>query len=235
MKHRSALSFFLLVIAVIAGCATSAPLQPAKGGDQEPMYGGMDRQSVPALRTADEKLIAGASKEFGSREKGSDAFVDQGIRLYQADNLSLAMKRLNQAWILNPSNPNVFWGFAMIYHDQGENCKAKDMIDRSVGLNLSKPIALADAGRIYTLCGASDKALDAKTRSGYFEKSEELYKKASAASQNNGYIYGSWATAYYWRGDYAHSWEMVKKAKSTGFRFPEQFMNLLRDKMPEPK
>jgi len=195
----------------------------------------MDRQAVPELKSADERLIADVSKEYGSKEKGSDAFVNQGVRYYQADNLSMAMKRFNQAWLLNPSNPNVFWGFAMVYHDQGENCKAKEMIDRSISLNLERPIALADAGRIYTLCGASDTALDEKTKRHYYDKSEELYKKASAASENNGYVYGSWATAYYWRGDFVQSWDMVKKAQGLGFTFPGQFINLLREKMPEPK
>jgi tetratricopeptide (TPR) repeat protein len=206
-----------------------------KGIDQEPMYGGMDRQSVPELKAADEKLIADVSKEFGSRGKASDAFVDQGIRYYQVNNFSMSMKRFNQAWLLSPSNPNVFWGFAMVYHDEGKICKAKEMVDRSLSLNLSKPIALADGGRIYTLCGVSDKTLDEKTKTQYFTKSEDLYKKAIAVSPNNDYIYGSWATAYYWRGDYARSWEMVAKARSLGFTFPGPFMNLLRQKMPEPK
>jgi tetratricopeptide (TPR) repeat protein len=226
---------FLLVAVILSGCATPGSMQLGTGIDQQPMYGGMERQSVPELKSADERLIADVSKEYGSREKACDAFVDQGVRYYQADNLSMAMKRFNQAWLLNPSNPNVFWGFAMVYHDQGENCKAKEMIDRSVSLNLSRPMALADAGRIYSLCGVSDEALDEKTKKQYFDKSEALYKKASAASENNSYVYGSWATAYYWRGDYAHSWEMVKKAQGLGFTFPGQFINLLRDKMPEPK
>lgn len=235
MKNRFVLVLFSLVIVVFVGCAASEPFQRGKDIDEVPMYGETDRQSDPALRMVDEKLIADVSKEFGNREKGSDAFIDQGIRFYRMDNVSLAMKRFNQAWLLDPSNPNVFWGFALVYHDQGENCKAKEMIDRGVSLNLSRPMALADAGRIYTLCGASNTALDEKTKSLYFEKSEELYKKASATSPNNEYVYGSWATAYYWRGDYEHSWEMVKKALSLGFTFPGQFMNLLQDKMPELK
>jgi tetratricopeptide (TPR) repeat protein len=235
MKQQFRLSLLVLAVVIVSGCVSTGPMARGKGIDQEPMYGGMDRQSVPELKAADEKLIADASKGFGNRERASDAFVDQGVRYYQGDNLSMGMKRFNQAWLLNPSNPNVFWGFAIVYHDEGNNCKAKEMIDRSISLNLSKPIALADGGRIYTLCGVSDKTLDEKTKTQYFTKSEDLYKKAISVSPNNDYIYGSWATAYYWRGDYARSWEMVAKARSLGFTFPGQFINLLRQKMPEPK
>jgi tetratricopeptide (TPR) repeat protein len=222
--------------AILGGCAAGGgPAPRGSGIDQVPMYGGIDRHSVPQLKQADEELIAGTTKEFGSREKASDAFVDQGIRYYKADNYAAAMRRLNQAWTLNPNNPDVFWGFGMVFHDEGNVCEAKNMIDRAISLDLSKPIALADAGRIYTLCAASSQSLDPATKQQYFTTSEELYKKASSASPNSDYIYGSWATAYYWRGDYARSWEMVAKARSLGFVFPRQFLILLRQKMPEPR
>ena len=123
----------------------------------------------------------------------------------------------------------------MVFHDEGNVCEAKNMIDRAISLKLSKPIALADAGRIYTLCAVSNQSLDPATKQQNFTTSEDLYKKASAASPNNDYILGSWATAYYWRGDYARSWEMVAKARAMGFVFPGQFLNLLRQKMPEPR
>lgn len=226
----------IFTAAILGGCAAGGGSAPRGNGiDQMPMYGEMDRQSVPQLKQADEQLIAGTTKEFGSREKASDAFVDQGIRYYKVDNYAAAMRRFNQGWLLNPNNPDVFWGFGMVFHDEGNVCEAKNMIDRAIALGLSKPIALADAGRIYTLCAVSNQSLDSATKQQYFTTSEELYNKASSVSPNNDYIHGSWATAYYWRGDYALSWEMVAKARSLGFVFPGQFLNLLRQKMPEPR
>lgn len=234
--RRNSIWIVILATAILSGCvAGGGPAPRVSGVDQVPMYGGMDRQSVPQLKQADEQLIAGTTKEFGSREKASDAFVDQGIRYYKADNYAAAMRRFNQAWLLSPNNPDVFWGFGLVFHDEGNNCEAKNMIDRAISLKLSKPIALADAGRIYTLCGVSNQSLGSATKQQHFTMSEELYMKASSASPNNGYIHGSWATAYYWQGDYARSWEMVAKARSLGFILPGQFHNLLQQKMPEPR
>ncbi len=233
---RARVWFIIFVVSILGGCATGGgPTPRGSGIDQAPMYGGMDRQSIAQLKQADEQLIAGTTKEYGSREKASDAFVDQGIRYYMIDSYANAMRRFNQAWLLNPENPDVFWGFAMVFHDEGNVCEAKNMIDRAISLRLSKPIALADAGRIYTLCGASNQSLDSATKQQYFTMSEELYEKANSASPNNDYISSSWATAYYWRGDYARSWQMVVKARSLGSVFPGQFLNMLRQKMPEPK
>ena len=235
MHRLVTLAVLCLSASLFYGCAAPTASSRGSGIDQSPMYGGMDRQSIPELRAGDEWLIANVSKELGSREKGSEAFVEQGIRYYQQDNYAMAMKRFNQAWLLSPNNPEAFWGFAMIYHDEGKNCEAKNMIDRAIALNLSKPIPLADAGRIYTLCAVSDSSLDQNAKSKFYSASEELYKKASAIAPNNDYIYASWATAHYWRGEYLEAWEKVSKQRSLGGTPSGQFINLLRQKMPEPK
>lgn len=198
------------------------------------MYGGMDRKSVPKLREADETLISGVTKEFGSRRKASEGFVDQGIRYYQVDNYSMAMKRFNQAWLIDPTNPGAFWGFAIVYHDEGKNCEAREMFEKALSLVLSNPIPLSDAGRVFTLCAVGDELIGPATKEQYMQKSEELYKKAESAAPGNDYIYGSWATAYYWRGDYANAWKMVDKQRSLGGTPSGQFINLLRSKLSEP-
>lgn len=236
MSRRRCLIFAFLGSLVLTGCLATTSAGPRGTGiDQQAMYGGIDRNVNPQLKAGDEQFIAGVTKEFGSRESASDRFVEQGIRYYYQNNYSMAMKRFNQAWLLNPKNPEAFWGFAIVYHDEGKNCEAKKMIDRALELKLSKPIALADAGRMYTLCAVGDESLSQAAKEQHFAISEELYKKADAVAPNNDYIHGSWATAYYWRGDYARSWEIVAKARRLGFVFPGQFINLLRQKMPEPK
>lgn len=125
MMHETRLVFVLLVVSILNGCLATTPVGAQINVDQLPMYGGLDRQSVPELKVADEKLIADTTKEFGSREKASEIFAEQGIRYYRENNYSAAMRRFNQAWLLNPKNPNVFWGFAVVYHDQEKICKGK--------------------------------------------------------------------------------------------------------------
>ena len=87
--HRLAAVLALLVTGI------PAPSQ-AVPVDQIPMYGNMDRSSVPGLREADERLIADTSKHYGSRETASGAFADQGFRFYYAGDLENAMRRFNQ-------------------------------------------------------------------------------------------------------------------------------------------
>lgn len=234
MTRRFARPLVFLGILLLGGCVATGPSSRGNGIDQFPMYGGMDRQSVPALKAADDELISGVSKAYGSREKGSDAFMEQGIRYYQQGDHSKAMKRFNQAWILNPRNPDVFWGFAIVIHEEDKYCEAKDMIDRAVELNLSKPVALADAGRIYSMCAVIDTALGDKGKALYFAKSESFYKRASSESPNDDYIFGSWAIAHYLRGEYEQAWEKVAVERRLGGTPQRWFIDLLRLEMAEP-
>jgi len=203
--------------------------------DQLPMYGKMDRNAIPEVRAGDEKLIADTTKGFGSREKASAAFVNNGFAYYQRDDLANAMRRFNQAWLLDPNNPEVYAGFATVLHDQGKNCEAMEMMERALALNPPTFQGIyPDAARIITLCAAGDKGMTADEKNKLFERSEFLYKKAEEVEPNKRYVYGSWATAYYWRGQYAEAWEMVAKERSVGGRPSEKFLGLLRQQMAEP-
>src|SRR5258706_3516970 len=98
--------------------------------DEVPMYGGVDRNSVPELKSADEKLIADTSAHYGSREKAAEAFIEQGFRFYNQDNLVQAMRRFNQGWLLDHNNPQVYWGFGAVLSDQEKMCEAMKHFDK---------------------------------------------------------------------------------------------------------
>lgn len=221
---------------VLSGCATmsSAPVDRAPI-DQAPMYGGVDRESIPQLDAADATLVEGTTKVFGTREKASAAFVDRGFTLYKQDDLAGAMRRFNQAWLLNPDNPQVYWGFASVLHDRGKYCQAMEMIEKSLGYGTYIQGLYPDAARIITICSASDPDLSAERKRERFQESDELYRQALIKDAGKGYVYASWATAYYWRGQFADSWRMVAKAREAGGELPKPFLSLLRLKMPDTK
>ena len=203
--------------------------------DQVPMYGGMDRNSVPELKAADEQLLARTTKGFGNREKASAAFVNHGFQFYGQDDLAMAMKRFNQAWLLNPRNPEVYWGFGSVLHDQGKNCEARKMMEKALSYDYYITGLYPDAARIYTLCSVSDKALSAETKKQYYQKSQKLYEEAVLLDSNTAYVYASWATAFYWKGQYAQAWEKVEKQREFGGEPDAKFLDLLQEKMPDPR
>jgi hypothetical protein len=203
--------------------------------DQVPMYGGMDRSQFPDLKAGDEKFIEDVSRHFGSREKAARAWIEQGYRFYQQDRLDMAMRRFNQAWLLDPNNAEVYAGFAAVLHDQGKNCPAMKMIEEALSRNPPTYQGIyPDAGRIIALCAVSDSTLSADAKAALLERSEVLFRKGEEVERDKAYLYGTWATAYYWREQYAEAWTMVGKQRQLGGQPSPQFIKLLTEKMPGP-
>ncbi|HWI41388.1 MAG TPA: hypothetical protein VNX25_07860 [Verrucomicrobiae bacterium] len=226
----------LAVLAVILmSCASHAPSGTRTPIDLLPMYGGIDRQAVAALKSADERLVRDATAKFGTRERASAEFAQKGFTLYQLDDAAGAMRRFNQAWVLDPDNPEVFWGFASVLHDGTKYCEAMEMIEKSLRYRKHIDGLYPDAARIIVRCTVSDGQLTAARKEERFRKADELYSEAVEKDRNKGHVYASWATSYYWRGRYADSWEMVGKARQAGANLPEPFLSMLRAKMPEPR
>ncbi len=222
-------------VALIVACFSAVGQEPTLI-DQVPMYGGMDRSQYPELKAADEKLTEDASKHFGSREKAAAAWIEQGFRFYQQDRLDMAMRRFNQAWLLDPNNAEVYAGFAAVLHDQGKNCPAMKMMEEALS---RKPPTYQgiypDAGRIIALCAVGDSTLSADAKAALLERSEALFRKGDEVERDKSYLYGTWASAYYWREQYAEAWAMVDKQRQTGGRPSANFIKVLSAKMPEPK
>ncbi len=231
-----------ILAACLVGLFVCALVLPSFGQtnipiDQIPMYGGMDRSQNLILKTGDEKFISGVVAEFGSREEASVAWVNRGFTLYQQDDLAGAMRRFNQAWLLNPDNPEVYWGFASVLTDKEKFCEALQMVELGQSKGQLQPGFLPDAALIYTGCAIENKGAAPALRDRYLSRSDELFAQAFASpSVQKEYTLFHWARAMYGRGDYAGAWDKVALfKKETGKEFDARFIRILSQKMPEPK
>ncbi|QYM77847.1 hypothetical protein K0B96_11005 [Horticoccus luteus] len=236
MKTRHLL---LLSCLLLAGCVVVQNDPRAdprlKSVDQLPMYGGMDRSLVPELKKGDEAFIESTASAFGGRERAAKRWVDQAFAFYNHNDLDMAMRRFNQAWLLDPKNPEVYWGFGAVLHDRGLAFGAYDMEIRAYKLGFRDPGFLADLGRVAALRTVEAKDLSPEQRAAFIAESESYYEDAIKSGEKLGYIYDSWATAKYWVGDYSGAWAKIKIARSHGAGAKDQFLSMLAQKMPEPK
>jgi Tfp pilus assembly protein PilF len=245
MSIPSRLTRVRFTLALLASCVLyagpSASAPSVTRNDEVPMYGGPEvfqrtRNEDPALKQADDKLIADASAHYGSREQAARAWIQQGYTYYGHDQLGMATRRFNQAWLLDPSNPEVYAGFAAILHDQSKMCEAMRMMDKVLSMSSPpKPGVLPDAARIIALCATSDAGLSADDKAALYQRAENLYRQAERIEPNKGYVYYSWATTEYWRGNYAAAWDRVAKAHAHGAEPNRKFLGMLAAKMPEPQ
>jgi tetratricopeptide (TPR) repeat protein len=238
MSFRQVLSSYCVLLILLSGGASVTPaLGQRLQMDQLPMYGGITRSEVPELKEADEKFIADVTAKFGTREKASAAWVEQGFRFYQQDRLDMAMRRFNQAWLLNPENPEVYSGFASVLSDQGRYCEAQKHLDIGFSKGSFQDGFLPDAALIYSICAIEGRNVDASAKQASFKKADELLEKALASSTApKSYTLTQWAKVLFVRGDYRGSWTKVSEHRNTiGRDVDARFLRELRAKMPEPQ
>jgi Tfp pilus assembly protein PilF len=77
----------------------------------------------------------------------------------------MAMRRFNQAWLLDSNNAEVYAGFAAVLHDQGKNCEAMKMMEDALSRNPPSYQGIyPDAGRIIALCAVSDNSISEEAK-----------------------------------------------------------------------
>jgi tetratricopeptide (TPR) repeat protein len=225
----------VVVAIVVAACATPGSGPSGKRIDEVPMYGGMDRSQFPDLLAADKKFIADVTAHYGSREKASVVWVEQGFVFYRQNNNAMAMRRFNQAWLLNPSNPEAYTGFASVLFDEEKYCDAVSMIDKGFSVGRIQDGFLTDAALILVGCAMQVPPPERKVT--LLTRSDELFRQALASQAvSKDYTLTNWARAMYARNDYPAAWAKVAELRrTTGKDMPPEFLRELSAKMAEPK
>ena len=202
--------------------------QESEGINTVPMYGG--RPKVPA----DQEFIETATKEAGSKEIASQQYVELGRNYLDTGHPKTAMKRFNQAWLLNPNNADVFLGFGSVALAQRDADGAIDMFNRAITLNpqYGKAMCLSCVAH---LVKASKIGLASPTASPYIHKSAQLCEAGSVIEPQQELCYSTWATALFLQNQYAQAWDKVRKARALGGKtLSADFLKELSGAMPEP-
>ncbi len=188
---------------LVAGCAMAPP---EKKIDTVPMYGQPEIPRPDFLKKADEDFVREAVAGLGSREKASHVWWLQGEEFVNKGDLDCAMRRYNQAWLLNPNSYRPYWGFARIRIEQGQYddsihyCeRAKQLIDD----DYEKVALLTDCGSMYSAKANSLSATDTTGRSSFFSLANEQFKQAIAMDATYGNAYRRWAISLFRQEQYA--------------------------------
>jgi hypothetical protein len=83
-----------------------------------PMYGHLTKTA--AQKRADREYIEFMTKDGRSRSEAADIAAKAGWDFYYKGDHVTAIKRFNQAWLLDPDNQLALWGFAGICRDRDQ-------------------------------------------------------------------------------------------------------------------
>ena len=193
-------TFFLAALFLFLLTADGFP-QEQLPANQLPMYGGVEKNE--AQKKADNDLAEGLKAKGLTREQGADNAARLGWDAFHKKDrdLSVAMKRFNQAWMLDPENGTAYHGFALVLSERGASAAE---VEKYFLLALSKPKvginAHVDYGRFLW------------TQKRYKESLAQLNKALEidpSAWKARSHI----SLVYYKLGDFAAACEWAKKAQ----------------------
>ncbi|WAC13089.1 tetratricopeptide repeat protein [Dyadobacter pollutisoli] len=112
-----------------------------------PKYG--DKPKTKEQLASDSQLIDEYIKQEGSRRNASEVLIKLGFNYLYRGDVRTAMYRFNQAWLLDPENENVFWGWGAIYFTFNDTIKALEQYDEGLSKNPENSNILTDKATVF--------------------------------------------------------------------------------------
>ena len=204
-----------------------------EGVNTLPMYGGASRSRD--LLASDQALIEEAMKQAGSREAASREFMRVGWEYFDRGDLNTAMKRFNQAWLVNPENADAFWGFGSVSLAKQRADEAIDMFEQALALRPQHAVAMCSLGSAYQL-KAHQVQSDKRAADGYLGQSARALEDGAALDPKEEFCYSTWAGTLLLQGKPDEAWKKVRIAQKLGGKtLSPDFLQALSTVMPAPQ
>jgi tetratricopeptide (TPR) repeat protein len=173
-----------------------------------PEYGNVQKSSGQI--EADQKLIKDELVAYGTYRKASEALVMMGFNNIYSKDLKQAMYRFNQAWLLDPKNEDVYWGFGAIYFSFNDSESAFKQYDKGLLLNPRSSNILTDKATIYTGLYANTHDIS------YLNKAIELFNASYKIDPSNQNMLFKLSVAYFYNKDCANAWKFYDECMKLG-------------------
>lgn len=218
---------------VLIGCTTvSGPRI-----DNIPMYGQPEIPRPDFMKRGDEAFIREAIKPFnGNRQLASKAWAMEADRIFRRGDLDFAMRRYNQAWLLDEKNYLPYWGFGqvmMVIEKHAEAIKYYENAKLLIDDDFQKPALYTDLGLAYSF-RAHVITTPENDRQKYFHVANEYFQRSTELDRLYPVVWEAWANSLYHERKYQEAWAKVKKAREVGHVIDQIFLNRLTAAMPEP-
>lgn len=112
-----------------------------------PKYG--NQPKTEEQQKADEILVKDYLAQAGTHRKASELLIKLGFNYLYKNDPKTAMFRFNQAWILDPNNENVFWGFGGVYSTLGDFDNALVQYEDGLKINPKSSNIITDKATIF--------------------------------------------------------------------------------------
>ena len=202
-----------------------------------PKYGHADK--TDEQKRLDQKFIDQTMEQEqfkGDRTAASNHLIDLGFNYLYRGDIKTAMYRFNQAYLLDSTNTDIYWGYGAVYMTLGNYETAKEQYEEGLSKNPNNTHLLTDygthyMGQYYALEPIDKDAAASRLDSAitYLFKSYQLDKK----DQNTTF---KLSICYWIKGDCNKAWKFYDECKELGGQpITEAYTNDLKKKCKRKK
>lgn len=114
-----------------------------------PRYGHLPKTQEEVKSDSDYIKQIMALPQFKTRREASNHMIGLGFQYYYRPDLKTAMYRFNQAYLLDSTNTDIFWGYGAIYMAFGRYELAKKQYDEGLSIDSANTHLLTDLATYY--------------------------------------------------------------------------------------
>lgn len=153
-----------------------------------PMYG--EVKKCPDQIKSDNEFLAACDKQFKNRNEASAKYVEMAWGYFYNSNPDNAMKRFNQAWLLDKNNADTYWGFGNLMGMKRSFTQSISLLEQSIKLNPNN-------SKVYVSLSTSYGQLFFETKKmEYLDLTVQNLKKSLKLDPNNASNYSALTSAY---------------------------------------
>lgn len=215
----------VLLLALAVPCSTTI----AQSSNLLPKYGGEAKNETRLA--SDRKFIEEVDKHYqGNRKQAATDIAARSWQFLRQNNGDDAMRRFNQAWLMDNKNGHALWGMATVSAIRGripDSLKLFAEAEQFVGDDIDFAV---DHAKTLGIAGAQ--ANDGPMLMDAFGRFAKLHERAPQHTMN----LQNWAITLFYVGNHAEAWKKVKLAEATprGAHVDKAFIAALEAKMRRP-
>lgn len=166
-------------------------------------------------KALDNEFVETTLKQYPTKRKASDHLIELGFKYLYKD-IKTAMYRFNQAYLLDSTNTDIYWGYGGVYMTLGNFEKAQQQYQEGLSIDPKNTHLLTDYGtyflsQYYGLQNIDEKMAlpNLDTAITYLTKSFQLDKTDPNTSFKL-------SICYYQKKDCKNAWKFYDVCKSVG-------------------
>jgi tetratricopeptide (TPR) repeat protein len=198
-----------------------------------PKYGHV--QKTEDQKKSDQEFIETVLKKDSTNRNASDHLISIGFQYLHRD-IKKAMYRFNQAYLLDSTNTDIYWGFGGVYMTLGDYANAKIQYQEGLAIHPNNTHLLTDYGTYFMAQHHFLKPIDEKGASKNLDSAVTYMTKSFQLDPTDQNTTFKLSICYWNKGDCDNAWKYYDISKALGGQtITEDYTNDLKKKCKRKK